>query len=72
MDKEKDEAGEYLDLLRLSANGTPPEHYVRPSSVKLSSDLWTDLKPNGSHQVGSLFGTKVLKIPSQQILSREL
>src|SRR5690606_8171263 len=36
---------------------------VRPSSVKLSSDLWTDLKPNGSHQVGSLFGTKVFENP---------
>ena len=60
--RKKDEAGEYLDLLRLSANGTP-EHYVRPSSVKLSSDLWTDLKPNGSHQVGSLFGTKVFENP---------
>ncbi|MDW8396538.1 MAG: site-specific DNA-methyltransferase [Anaerolineae bacterium] len=54
--RKKEAAGEQVDLLRLSATGKP-EHYVRPSDQKLSSDLWIDLKPNGSRQIASLFET---------------
>jgi len=52
------EEGEEPDLLRLSENGKP-EHYIPPSDTKYGSSLWTDLKPNGSAQVKSIFGQKV-------------
>jgi len=69
--REKDENGERLDLLRLSANGKP-EHYIRPSVNKLASDLWTDLKPNGSHQLQALFGAKVFENPKSVDLVKRL
>lgn len=57
-----DETGEELDLLRLSESGKP-EHYIPPSETRLASNLWTDLKPNGSSQVKALFGRKVFENP---------
>jgi len=68
--RRKDAEGERLDLLRLSASGTP-EHYVRPSFEKLGNDLWVDLKPNGSHQLAALFGGKSFDNPkSTQLIER--
>jgi adenine-specific DNA-methyltransferase len=49
------QTGARVDLLRLSRTGKP-EHYVPPAQGKLASDLWTDLKPNGSAQLRQIFG----------------
>ncbi len=68
---EKEAAGQRIDLLRLSATGNP-EHYVKPSSEKLASDLWTDLKPNGSYQLQALFGAKVFENPKSTNLVERL
>ncbi len=57
-----EELGEELDLLRLSKNGKP-EHYIPPSDSKLASNLWIDLKPNGSSQLKALFKNKVFNNP---------
>lgn len=57
-----EELGEELDLLRLSKNGKP-EHYIAPSDSKLASNLWIDLKPNGSSQLKALFKKKVFNNP---------
>mgnify|MGYP005842508869 CR=1 FL=1 len=56
------ENGEEIDLLRLSKTGKP-EHYVPPSDTKLASNLWPDLKPNGSNRVKAIFGKKVFDNP---------
>lgn len=60
--KQLDETGEELDLLRLSKNNKP-EHYVAPKDTKLASNLWSDLKPNGSAQLKAIFGKKVFDNP---------
>ncbi len=57
-----EELGEELDLLRLSKNGKP-EHFVAPSESKLASNLWIDLKPNGSSQLKAIFKKKVFNNP---------
>ena len=51
-----------LDLLRLSEN-KKPEHYVAPTAKKLLSNMWVDLKPNGSSQLKAIFGKKVFDNP---------
>lgn len=66
-DNEEDD----LDLLRLSENGKP-EHYIAPSKSKLLSDLWTDLKPNGSSQLKKIFGKKVFENPKSVDLVKRL
>ncbi len=60
-----------LDLLRLSDNGKP-EHYIAPSKSKLLSDLWSDLKPNGSSQLKKIFGKKVFDNPKSIDLIKRL
>ncbi|RLB89795.1 MAG: site-specific DNA-methyltransferase [Deltaproteobacteria bacterium] len=60
--QKEQQSGQKVDLLRLSSSGKP-EHYVPPSEGKLASDLWTDLKPNGSRQLLKLFGNKVFDNP---------
>lgn len=45
---------EKIDLLRLS-NRKKPEHYIPPSNKKLLSDLWDDIKPNGSSYLLKVF-----------------
>ncbi|MDX9798584.1 MAG: site-specific DNA-methyltransferase [Bacteroidales bacterium] len=57
-----EESGEELDLLRLSNNGKP-EHFIAPSESKLASNLWSDLKPNGSSQLKAIFKKKVFNNP---------
>lgn len=57
-----EEFGEELDLLRLSKNGKP-EHFIAPSESKLASNLWSDLKPNGSSQLKAIFNKKVFNNP---------
>ncbi len=57
-----EESGEELDLLRLSKNGKP-EHFIPPSESKLASNLWIDLKPNGSSQLKAIFKKKVFNNP---------
>ena len=57
-----EESGEELDLLRLSKNGKP-EHFIAPSESKLASNLWSDLKPNGSSQLKAIFKKKVFNNP---------
>jgi DNA modification methylase len=56
------EAGEDLDLLRLSSN-KKPEHYIPPSDNKLGNSLWTDLLSGGSAELKKLFGDKVFDNP---------
>lgn len=59
-----------FDLLRLSATGKPV-HYIRPSEGKLASDLWIDIKPNGSSQFKKCMGEKYFDNPkSIDLLSR--
>ncbi len=58
----EEQRGEKVDLLRLPSSGKP-EHYVPPSGKKLASDLWVDVKVNGSHQLIALFGEKVFDNP---------
>ena len=60
-----------VDLLRLSSN-EKPEHYVPPSDAKYLSNLWSDLKPNGSNQVKKIFGQKVFENPKSTDLVRRL
>lgn len=60
-----------IDLLRLSRNGKP-EHYVHPSDGKLASDLWTDLKPNGSAQLKAIMGGKYFDTPKSVDLLKRL
>ena len=60
-----------LDLLRLSDNGKP-EHYIAPTKSKLLSNLWVDLKPNGSSQLKKIFGKKVFDNPKSIDLVRRL
>jgi adenine-specific DNA-methyltransferase len=64
-------SGEKIDLLRLSKNGKP-EHYIAPSNCQLLSDLWDDLKPNGSSYTAKLFDTKVFDNPKSVDLIRRL
>jgi adenine-specific DNA-methyltransferase len=66
-----EENGEEIDLLRLSDNGTP-EHYVPPTNKKLLSNLWIDLKPNGSSQLKKIFGKKVFENPKSIDLIKRL
>lgn len=65
------EAGEALDLLRLSKTGKP-EHYVPPSTTKLGSDLWIDLSPRGNADLERLLGHKVFDHPKPVALLRRL
>lgn len=68
----KNEAGDDIDLLRLSNNGKP-EHYVAPTNEKYANSLWTDLKPNGSSQLKSIFGKKIFDTPkSVDLITRLL
>ena len=61
---------EEVDLLRLSSN-EKPEHYIAPTDEKMSSSLWSDLKPNGSQQLKAIFGKKVFDTPkSTDLLKR--
>ncbi len=69
--RECEQQGKEIDLLRLSARGKP-EHYVRPSDSKLSSDLWTDLSPRGSADLETLFGCKVFDNPKPVGLIKRL
>ena len=69
--KKVEETGEELDLLRLSSN-KKPEHYVPPSETRLASNLWYDLKPNGSSQVKAIFGKKVFDNPKSTDLIRRI
>ncbi|MDI3311450.1 MAG: site-specific DNA-methyltransferase [Thermoanaerobacterium sp.] len=66
-----EENGEEIDLLRLSDNGTP-EHYIPPTNRKLLSNLWIDLKPNGSSQLKKIFGKKVFENPKSIDLIKRL
>lgn len=66
-----EETGEELDLLRLSLNDKP-EHFVPPSDTRLASNLWSDLKPNGSSQLKALFGKKVFENPKSIDLIKRL
>lgn len=66
-----EENGEEIDLLRLSNNGTP-EHYIPPTNKKLLSNLWIDLKPNGSSQLKKIFGKKVFENPKSIDLIKRL
>ncbi len=62
--------GKKTDLLLLSHNNKP-EHYVRPTDGKLASDLWVDIKPNGSSQLKNIMGKKYFDSPkSIELLSR--
>ncbi len=64
--------GARVDLLRLSRAGKP-EHYVPPAPGKLASDLWVDLKPNGSSQLRQLFGdARLFETPKSCDLLRRL
>jgi adenine specific DNA methylase Mod len=69
--KQLEETGEELDLLRLSSNGKP-EHYVSPKETRLASNLWSDLKPNGSAQLKAIFGKKVFDNPKSTDLVKRL
>lgn len=61
--REQARTDQKVDLLRLSRSGKP-EHYVPPAAGKLASDLWTDLKPNGTAQLRRIFGEiKVFDTP---------
>ncbi len=60
-----------IDLLRLSST-EKPEHYVPPSDAKYLSNLWSDLKPNGSSQANKIFGRKVFENPKSVDLIRRL
>ena len=60
-----------IDLLRLSSTGRP-EHYVPPSDARYLSNLWSDLKPNGSNQVNRIFGKKIFENPKSTDLIRRL
>lgn len=57
-----DNDNEEIDLLRLS-NNNKPEHYIPPSSSKLVSSLWADIKPNGNNQLKNIFKKKVFETP---------
>jgi adenine-specific DNA-methyltransferase len=68
-DKEQVSSVKY-DLLRLSSTGKP-EHYIRPGEGKLASDLWLDIKPNGSSQLKKVMEKKYFDTPkSVDLLSR--
>lgn len=56
------EAGEEIDMLRLSANGKP-EHYVPPTDTTLLNDVWFDISPNSTSVLKSIFGKKVFDNP---------
>ncbi len=60
-----------INLLRLSSAGKP-EHYVPPSDAKYLSNLWSDLRPNGSNQVEKIFTKKVFETPKSTDLIRRL
>ncbi len=64
-------SSEEIDLLRLSDN-KKPEHYIQPTSSKLLSNLWTDLKPNGSSQLKQVFGKKVFDTPKSVDLIKRI
>lgn len=66
-----EENGEELDFVRLSNTGKP-EHYVPPSDSRLASNLWSDLKPNGSSQLKSLFKKKVFENPKSTDLIKRI
>lgn len=66
-----EENEEEIDLLRLSDNNTP-EHYIAPTSQKLLSNLWYDLKPNGSSQLKKIFGKKIFDNPKSVDLIKRL
>jgi|HigsolmetaAR203D_1030402.scaffolds.fasta_scaffold01338_14 adenine-specific DNA-methyltransferase len=63
--------GEDIDLLRQNDNGTI-EHFVPPTSKKLLSNAWFDLKPNGSSQLKKIFGRKVFDNPKSIDLVKRL
>ncbi len=68
--EEKKLNGAKFDLLRLSSTGKP-EHYIRSSEGRLASDLWIDLKPNGSSQLKKIFDGKYFDMPkSVDLISR--
>jgi len=70
VEQESSHVDKKIDLLRLSRNGKP-EHYVPISEGKLASDLWTDLKPNGSNQLKKTMGNKYFDTPkSVDLLER--
>lgn len=56
------QAGEEIDLLRLSATGKP-EHYVPPTDTTLLNDVWFDLVPNSTSLLKAMFGKKVFANP---------
>jgi len=60
--REENKKGIKIDLLRLSTKGKP-EHYIHPTDNKLASDLWIDLKPNGSSQLKKCMGKKYFDTP---------
>jgi adenine-specific DNA-methyltransferase len=57
-----EEAGEEIDLLRVSAKGKP-EHYVPPSDSTLLNDVWFDIPPNSTSVLKNIFGEKVFDNP---------
>lgn len=58
----KQESSEKVDLLRLSDTGKP-EHYIPPTNLKLASDIWSDIKPNGSKQLARLIPKSGFETP---------
>jgi len=69
--KNLEETGEEVDLLRLSTK-QKPEHYIPSSETKLASTHWSDLKPNGSSQLKSVFGKKVFENPKSTDLIKRV
>jgi len=60
-----------VNLLRLSRNGKP-EHYIPPSDGKLASDIWIDLKPNGSRQLNNVLPDSSFETPKSFSLVERL
>lgn len=60
--EKKHEGYSDFDLLRLS-NNRKPEHYIPPSEEKYANSLWSDLKPNGSSQLNTIFDQKIFDTP---------
>lgn len=58
-------------MLRLS-DKRKPEHYIPPTNAKLLSNLWTDLKPNGSSQLKQVFGRKIFDTPKSVDLIKRI
>ena len=69
--KNLEETGEELDFVRLS-NNDKPEHYVPPTDSRLASNLWSDLKPNGSSQLKAIFKKKVFENPKSTDLIKRI